>query len=156
MKTLILYATKNGAAAEIATRISMKIEGAVTQNLKDDAALNFADYDCIVVGSAIYAGGFRREAKAFLNNNAAVLKSKKLGLFASGMAKEEEQKVFADNISKDILTSARVAMLLGGIFDPAKSGLMARAIMKAVTKQSGYVNTIDDEKIAEFAKIMQG
>jgi len=46
-------------------------------------------YDCIIVGSSVYAGMFRKKAKAFLSQNADVLRQKKLGLFVSGMSPVE-------------------------------------------------------------------
>ena len=43
----------------------------------------------------------------------------------------------------------------GGIFDPKKAGFVARLIMKAVTKQSGFVDTIDNGKIEQFTDEME-
>jgi len=43
----------------------------------------------------------------------------------------------------------------GGIFDPAKANFLEKLIMKIVVKQSGYINTIDNEKISEFAEAMK-
>jgi len=154
VKTLILYATKYGAAEEIARRISAKIAGAAVHDLKQDDIPALSAFDCIIVGSGVYAGSFRKEAKTFLSKNAEVLKSKRLGLFASGMSAEESQKVFADNVPKDVLESAKSAMLLGGIFDPQKANFAERAIMKAVTKQAGFADTVDNGKIAQFAEFL--
>jgi len=122
MKTLILYATKYGAAAEIAKRIANKIDGAVIHDLKQSGILDLAGFDCIIIGSSVYAGMFRKEAKAFLSQNADVLRQKKLGLFISGMSSGEEQKMFADNVPKDLLESAKATIMPGGIFDPKKPG----------------------------------
>lgn len=155
MKTLILYATKHGAAAEIAKRIAEKIDGAVIHDLKQNNIPDLAGFDCVIVGSSVYAGMFRKEAKAFLSQNTEVLRQKKLGLFLSGMSSGEEQKIFADNVPKDLLESARTTVMPGGIFDPKKAGFIARLIMKAVTKQSGYVDTIDNGKIKDFAEVMK-
>ncbi|MCL2532209.1 MAG: flavodoxin domain-containing protein [Oscillospiraceae bacterium] len=154
MKTLILYATKHGAAADIAGRIAKHIDNAALHNLKQDSTPNLAQYDCIIVGSAVYAGMFRKEAKTFLAQHADMLMQKQLGLFASGLLPAEEQKIFADNVPPQLLAHAKAAMLLGGVFDPAKANFATRLAMKAATKQSGYVSTIDNDKIAEFAKRM--
>ena len=155
MKTIILYATKHGAAAEIARRIADKIDGAVIHDLKQSEIPDLAGFDCVIVGSSVYAGMFRKEAKAFLSQNADVLRQKKLGLFISGMSSGEEEKKYADNVPKELLDSAKAVVMPGGIFDPKKAGFVARLIMKAVTKQSGYVDTIDNEKIKEFAEAMK-
>jgi len=155
MKTLILYATKYGAAAEIAKRIAEKINGAVVHDLKQSGIPDLAGFDCVIIGSSVYAGMFRKEAKAFLSQNANVLRQKKLGLFICGMSSGEEQKMFADNVPKNLLESAKATVMPGGLFDPKKAGFVARLIMKAVTKQSGYVDTIDNGKIKEFAEAMK-
>jgi len=152
MKTLILYATKCGAAAEIAKRIAEKIDGAVVHDLKQSEVHDLAGFDCIIVGSSVYAGMFRKEAKMFLSQNAEVLRQRKLGLFISGMSSGEQQKMFADNVPKDLIESAKATVMPGGIFDPKKAGFIARLIMKAVTKQSGYVDTIDNDKIKKFVE----
>ena len=150
MKTIILYATKNGAAAEIAKRIAGQIDGAVTHDLKQEPVPPLADFDCVIVGTSIYAGTVRKEAKEFLTINSGALCEKKLGLFISGMSKENEEGVLSTCFPEDVLKAATASNVLGGIFDPKKSGFFARMIMKVVTKQSGYVDNIDDDKITQF------
>ncbi|MCL2427194.1 MAG: flavodoxin domain-containing protein [Oscillospiraceae bacterium] len=149
MKTIILYATKHGATAEIAQRIVDKIGDAILHDLKQPTP-DLTEYDCIIIGSAIYAGAFRKEAKAFLSQSSDILKAKKLAIFASGMSKGESDKIFTENVPTELLQAAKAAMLLGGVFDPKKANFAERLIMKVVTKQSGYVDTIDDNKITEF------
>jgi len=154
MKTLILYATKHGAAAEIAKKIADKIDGALIHDIKQPGVPSLADFDCIIFGSSLYAGAIRKEAKAFLKHNADALKAKKLGLFLSGMAANTNEGVFSTAFPENILVGAHAAAFLGGIFDPAKAGFFERMIMKAVTKKSEYMSTIDDEKITQFAESM--
>ncbi|MCL2576471.1 MAG: flavodoxin domain-containing protein [Defluviitaleaceae bacterium] len=152
MKTLILYATKYGAATEIARRIAEKMDGAVIHDLKQIGIPDIAVFDCIIVGSSIYAGMFRKEAKLFLSQNADTLRQKKLGLYVSSISADEEQKVFADNVPNDVLQSAKAAVFLGGIYDPKKAGFAERLIMKAAAKLSDYRDTIDNDKIEKFAE----
>ena len=150
MHTLILYATKYGATREIAERIAKGMGDATLHDLKLGDVPDLAGFDCVIIGSSLYAGSIRKEAKAFLAQNADKLRDKKLGLFLSGMAKSDEEKYFKDNFPSSLMQAACVASFLGGIFDPKKAGAMARLIMKAVTKQPGYVDAIDDEKITQF------
>jgi hypothetical protein len=63
--------------------------------------------------------------------------------------------MFAENVPKDLIESAKATVMPGGMFDPKKAGFIARLIMKAVTKQSGYVDTIDNDKITHFAEEMK-
>jgi len=154
MRTLILYATKHGAAREIAESISEQIGDVVLHDLKQGSIPVLDGFDCVIIGSSLYAGSIRKEAKVFLAQHAAQLQGKKLGLFLSGMAQSDEKKYFADNFPADILQKATAVSFLGGIFDPQKANAMERLIMKAVTKKSGYVRAIDDEKVKQFAALM--
>jgi len=150
MNTLILYATKHGATREIAEHISERIGDALLHDLKQSDIPNLNGFDCVIIGSSLYAGSIRKEAKAFLAQNVDHLEGKKVGLFLSGMSKSDEKKYFDDNFPPKILQVAKTASFLGGIFDPQKAGTMERLIMKAVTKQSKYVNNINDEEIKQF------
>jgi len=154
MKTIVLYATKHGAAAEIAARIATELDDAGTFDLKQEGIPALSDFDCVIVGSSIYAGAFRKEAKSFLAENADVLCEKKLGLFISGMG-EDGAEAFKANVPDEVLKTAKVADVLGGVFDPAKAGFFERFIMRIVTKKSGFVSTISDDKINEFASAMK-
>ena len=55
MKTIILYATKHGAIAEIARRIAAHINGAVVHDLKQPVP-DLTEYDSVIVGSSVYVG----------------------------------------------------------------------------------------------------
>ena len=154
MKTLILYATKYGAAAEIARRIAERMDGAPVHDLKQGSPPPLAEYDCIIIGGSVYAGMIRKEAKAFVLQNAALLKNKKFGLFLSGLDSSKKDEVFSGNFPPDILEAAKARAFLGGIFDPKKAGFFERAVMKAVSKQLGNMNTINDKKISQFVEEM--
>ena len=155
MKTLILYASKHGAAREIAQRISSGMADAVIHDLKHKGIPPLAQFDCVITGSSLYAGSIRREAKAFLSKNTDGLQGKRIGLFLCGLDAKSEKNYFAKNFSPDIVQAAKAAVFLGGIFDPKKCGKMERFIMKIVAKQSGYVNTINNEKIKQFIEAMK-
>ena len=154
VKTLILYATKHGAAREIAQRIARLIDGSVLHDLKQGGVPPLAEYDCIIIGGSVYAGMLRKEAKTFLPQNADALRGKRLGLFLCGMDASREQAYFKANFPPDILQAAKAASFMGGIFDPKKAGVMGRLIMKAVAKQAVYTDTIDDGKIKQFTEDM--
>jgi len=155
MKTLILYATKYGAAGEIASRIASRINGAVTHDMKQSGFPPLTGFDCVIIGSSVYAGSIRKEAKAFLKQNAQALQSKKLGLFLCGLDASKENECFTDNFPDDIIKAAKAKAFLGGVYDPKKAGFAERLIMKAVTKHSEYKDAIDDKKIEQFTSDMK-
>lgn len=154
MKTIILFATKNGATHEIARRIADRIGGAQVHDLKQRNIPDLNQFDCVIVGSAVYAGMIRKEAKAFLTENAELLRGKRLGLFLSGMDATNEKTYFDNNFSPDILRMSTANSFLGGIFDPQKAGVMGRLVMKAVAKQSGFMDSILNDRIEKFAEAM--
>lgn len=154
MKTLILYATKYGAAGEIAKRIANKIDGAVIHNLKQESP-SLADFDCIIIGGSVYAGSIRKEVKTFIVNNENNILEKKFGLFLSGIGASGEKTYFDNNFSQKILEKAKTKSFLGGIFDPKKANFLERFIIKLVAKQTVYTNTIDDDKISQFVQLMK-
>ena len=156
MKALILYATKYGAAREIAEQIAKMMNDAAIHDLKQNGIPDITEFDCVIIGSSVYAGSIRKEAKTFVIKNANLLRNKKLGLFISGIGESGEKKYFSDNFPQDILQTAKTTSFLGGIFDPQKAGAIERFIIKIVTKQSGYLNTISKEKIKMFAEAMRG
>jgi len=155
MKTIILYATKHGAAAEIAKRIETQIDGSVSYDLKQGDSPSLDEFDFVIIGSAVYAGSFRKEAKSFLVENAESLCKKKLALFISGMSESDGDEAFKSNVPEAVLQAATVKGSLGGIFDPGKSNFFERLVMKVVTKQSGYVSNVSDEKITKFVEAIK-
>ncbi|MCL2019623.1 MAG: flavodoxin domain-containing protein [Oscillospiraceae bacterium] len=155
MKTLIFYATKHGATREAAERIAKRISGATLHELKRSDIPALTEFDCVILGSSIYIGSIRKEAKTFLAQNSEVLKNKKFGLFLCGLQADEEKQLFASNFPSDILAAAKATSFLGGIFDPKKAGFMERLIMKIVAKQSVYNDKIDNVQIERFVEEMK-
>ena len=155
MKTLILYATKYGAAAEIAKRIAAHLDNADIVDIKLGDIPKLDEYDCVIIGSSVYAGSFRKEAKNFITQNADALCKKKLGLFVSAMGEDNEDEIFKNNVPDEVLNAATAKSALGGAFNPKKANFFERLIMKAVTKQSDAVNKINDEKISKFAEALK-
>lgn len=155
MKTLILFATKNGATREIAQRIAKQMEGAVVHDLRNSEIPALGGFDCVIIGSSVYAGMIRKEAKSFVGQNAAVLCGKRLGLFISGLDGSKEKEYLSANYPAEVLRAAKSACFLGGVFDPEKAGFMGRLVMKAVAKQTEYTDNIDDTKIKQFTEALK-
>ena len=155
MKTLILYATKYGATKEIAEKMASNLGDVTLHNLKEKNFPNLDTFDCIILGSSLYAGLVRKELKAFISENLSLLNQKKLGVFFSGMGSDSIDKNFTDNPPLASLEKVIAKGNLGGIYDPQRVKKMERFIYKMATKQSEYQSTVDDAKIASFVqKIM--
>lgn len=150
--TLILYATKYGAAREAAQRLSDQLGGAAIHDLKAGSVPGLEDFDTVILGSAIYAGSIRKEARTFLAAQKFELAQKRLGFYLCGISKDE-RTYLKDNFPKELLEKAVATGLFGGKFDPEKANGLERLIMKAVAKQAGFIDTLDDEKIKQFANL---
>jgi len=146
MKTLILYATKHGATADIAQHIADEIGNATLHNLSNGQPPPLQGFDRIVLGSSIYAGAIRKELKRILAKIPANTKIQ--GIFLSCF--EENDEYFTKNFPSHILENTRTKAFLGGVFDPSKAGGIERAVVKAVMKRTEYISSISNEKIKAF------
>ncbi len=154
MKTLVLYATKYGAAKEIAESIAEKTNGIVC-DVKKDGIPSLSGFDCVIAGSSIYAGMIHREMKDFITHNAAALKEKRLGLFIVGLDGKNEKEYFgSSNFPEDIVKAAKAARFLGGVFDPNKANFLEKLAMRLILKQAGRVDKTDSRKIDGFVEEM--
>ena len=155
MKTIILYATKYGGASEVARLIAALFEGAVTCNLNGDDIASLDDFECVIIGSSVYAGSFLNEAKSYLSANAEILCKKKLGIFACGINKSKSNEVFKANVPDAVLAATTAVCLSGGVFNPERASFFEKLIIRIVTKQKGAINNINGENILEFAEAMK-
>jgi menaquinone-dependent protoporphyrinogen oxidase len=85
-KILVTYASKYGATKEIAEKIGQVLReaGHVVDVLPVDKAASLEPYGAVVLGSAVYIGGWRKGAARFLKANEKALAEKKVWLFSSG------------------------------------------------------------------------
>ena len=156
MKTIILYATKYGATAEIAKRIADRIDGATIHDLKNNNIPELSEFGCVIIGSSLYIGLIRKEAKVFLSKHDEVLRNKSIGLFLSGLDQEyASQEYLEKNFPQELLLTAKATCFPGGIYDPEKAGWFDRFILRAAKKSTVYSDTIDDSMIEQFVMAMK-
>ena len=142
MKTLILYATKHGATRKIAKLIAQEIPDSVVKDVEESDP-HLPSYDCVILGSSLMA-------KNYIAKHQSELLTKKLGLFLSGLAEEEEEKYFNHNFPPEILQAAATKHILGGIYDPQQCNALEKVVMRIVTKSNSYISTVKSDKIAAF------
>ena len=85
-KMLVTYASKYGSTAEIAQTIAKTIRqaGLMVEIMPVEEVESLETYSSIVLGSAVYAGQWRKEAASFLKDHHQQLSRKKVWLFSSG------------------------------------------------------------------------
>lgn len=89
-RVLVAYASKYGATAEIAERIGRMLQeaGLATDVLPAGDVGDLSPYGAVVLGSAVYAGQWRKEAAAFLEANEQALAERPVWFFSSGPTAE--------------------------------------------------------------------
>lgn len=85
-RVLVVYATKYGATAEIADKIGQVLrEGGLEVVVRPaEAAHDFSPFQAVVIGSAVYAGNWRKEAAELLEQHEKFLAQHPTWLFSSG------------------------------------------------------------------------
>lgn len=86
MKVLVTAASKHGGTEEMAYAIAETLRaGGISTTLLPLARVeSLADYDAVVVGSAVYAGGWLNGAQQFLKAHREELKNRLVWLFSNG------------------------------------------------------------------------
>ncbi len=156
---LVTYASKYGATVEIAQKIgevlrqsSLDVSVLPTEKVRD-----MSSYDAVVLGSAVYAGHWLKEAVALLESSEKILATKPVWFFSSGPTGDgdpvdimhgwhfpEAQQPLADRIKPK-----GIAFFQGNI-DLHKLNFAERLMMKAVRAKVGDFR--DWESISTWAK----
>jgi len=89
-KVLVAFASKYGATKEIAEKIGQVIAqaGLETDTLPAEKVKDLSDYKAVVLGSAAYIDGWRREATGFIKKYENQLAEVPIWIFSSGPLEE--------------------------------------------------------------------
>jgi menaquinone-dependent protoporphyrinogen oxidase len=109
-RVLVAYASKMGSNAEVAEAIvAVLIEaGLEAESVPVRLVKDVEPYDAIVLGSALYAAHWRRDANRFVAKRREALRTKALWLWSSGPL----DRVLA---AKDLPPAANVLEIMGDV-----------------------------------------
>ncbi|URZ05585.1 flavodoxin domain-containing protein [Clostridium felsineum] len=154
MKTLIIYATKHGSTKKCADFLKDRLDGEITVvNIKNDFDINLKQFDKIIIGGSIYMGKIQKEITEFSNKNIDILCTKKVGLFICGMNNSAEIEI-NNAFPKMLLENALIRECFGGEFIFKTMNFFERFIVRTVSKSNKDISKISEEKINNFAEVM--
>lgn len=156
---VVAYASKHGSTEGIARHIAARLAERGTPSEVTAAAegANLEHADAVVLGSAIYAGSWMKEATEFIDRHEQALAQLPVWLFSSGplgdqAADEEEQPRQLASIRERI--APRDHRVFSGALDTAALGFGERMIVKAVKAPDGDFR--DWDEIAAWADEIAG
>lgn len=155
MKTLILYATKYGSTRRAAERLATLLGGEAMDICGHAPAL--ADYDAVILGSAVYMGRVMRAMRSFMRTHRDELMRAKLGLFACGGTPAGTDGYMAKLFPDELLGHAKATAQLGGMIQRDRMGLFDRKLIAALEKSGQKLNPqLDEDAMQRFAQAMRG
>lgn len=139
---VVAYASKHGSTKGIAEHIAARFRerGSGAEATHADDVIDLVGSEAVIIGSAIYAGSWMKEAIAFVDRHADALTRLPVWLFSSGplgeqVVDEEEQPRQLREISDRI--EPRGHRIFAGALDTASLGFGERMIVKAVKAPDG-------------------
>ena len=141
MKVLITAASKHGATQEIGARIGSVLDarGHQVDVRCPSEVRDVARYDIVVLGSAVYAGRWQKDAKELVEREAPVLRHRPVWLFSSGPVGDppKPQEVPADVQDVVAATGAFEHHVFAGKIEKESLSFPERAIVKALRVGEG-------------------
>jgi menaquinone-dependent protoporphyrinogen oxidase len=153
MTMLVAYASKHGSTQGIAEAIGDRLrERGLTADVRPIGEVGDLErYDALVLGSAVYLGGWMKDAQAFLDQNAEALGRVPVWVFSSGPTKDDpiEAALSAKQQKRLEAVGARDHHLFRGAFDPKNLGFLERTALKAAKQPVGDFRDWSD--VADWA-----
>ena len=153
MRVLVTAASKHGATAEIADVVAGVLEDAGL-HVDRCAPSNITDltpYDAVVVGSAVYAGRWVREATALLDRLGDQLAARPLWVFSSGPLGDPPTPTGLPPVADTAVARLRPRdhRAFAGALDREGLSLAERAVVRAV--RAPYGDFRDWDAVREWA-----
>jgi menaquinone-dependent protoporphyrinogen oxidase len=134
---LVAYASKHESTAQIAERIAeaMRSAGCDAEARPAAEVDDLSRYAAVVLGSAVYAKRWQRDARRFARRHAAALRAMPVWLFSSGPfgAVEEHPTApmppFAEHLAERL--GARDNVMFGGRVPTDPGNFVERAMLKS-------------------------
>jgi menaquinone-dependent protoporphyrinogen oxidase len=155
MKIAVLYTSKHGTTEKVACAIADKLKETNEVelfSLNKNPNPDISGFECVILGTPIYAGQASLKIKAFCKAHESVLLLKKIGLFVCGMYpdKANQKKELKEAYPEALQQKAEAAGFLGGAFIFELMNFFERMIIKQIAKTTTSIERIDWEAIDVF------
>ncbi len=138
MRILVVYGSKRGGTAGLAEMVRGAFESEGFEADVRDAGeriANLADYDAAVIGGALYANRWHRDARGFVRRHRRSLSAKPTWLFSSGPLDDSAETKAIPPVKQVAKRAAAVGArgheTFGGRLDADVQGFPASAVAKA-------------------------
>jgi menaquinone-dependent protoporphyrinogen oxidase len=153
MRILVTTASKHGSTDEIGARIGSVLgaRGHRVELRKTCDVGSIEPYDVVILGSALYAGRWQRDAKALVERQRADLSPRPVWLFSSGPvgdpSKPKDDPIDVVAVQREV--GALDHHVFSGKIDTTTLSLPERAVVKALHVEAGdYRDWCDVERWA--------
>jgi menaquinone-dependent protoporphyrinogen oxidase len=153
-RVLVTYGTRNGGTAGIASLIASTLAeaGLVSEVRPASWVTDLTSYDAVVLGGAVYAGRWHRDARDFAHRFALPLQAMPVWVFSSGPldGSAEEQEIPPVPQAAAIVAEmhARGHVTFGGRLDEFAEGIVARMMLHSGRKGDWR----DDDHIRRWSR----
>lgn len=143
-RVLVIYASKHGSTHEIAEAIADELRASELDAVCVDAGdLHELDADAVVLGSAVYLGRWRREARRVLKRHGGELAALPFWVFSSGPVGDPEQEDDGDErwlepqhtIAEAVRLGVRDHVVFGGSLPSEPHGFVERAMQRGTPEE---------------------
>lgn len=144
MKTLIVYASKHGTTEKVASIIKEKLDSTTVQtiNLKSNVKIDLSNYETIIIGGSIHAGGIQSEIKKFIKDNTIPLMQKKVALFLCCMNEKEEQEEFNKNYPELLRNHSAYNAIVGGEYVFERMNFIEKFLVRKISGVSSSLSKL--------------
>lgn len=153
MKAVVIYCSNHGTTEKVAGMIAEKLRPAYSVtviNLLELRNPDVSEFELVVIGGSIHFGTIQKQVKQFCENNEALLKNRKIGLFLCCMLDDQKQSEFNNAFPESLRTHSKANGCLGGEFLFDQLNFLEKLIVKKVAKTDTTESKIDYEELNRF------
>ena len=153
MKTLVIYSSKYGCAADCAEYLKTKLSGDITliDAGKTTEKVELAQFGTIIIGGSVYVGKVSKKLRKFCEDNVDILTKKKVGIFLCCALSEQANEFLTANFPPDLLKNTVTTKVFGSEARLERMTFLDKMIIKVFTKGDYSKFKISYENMEEFA-----